>query len=425
MAHDSVEPMFGDDVQVQLDRSGDPPAAGAVRSRPFDANGEPDRADADRRTDLIARADRLHELIGRSMRELFALLVAIDRSRAWDDDGARDLVHWTQMRYGISAWKAHRWIDASYALEALPQTAHALETGELGADKVLELARFATPASEPSLLAWAETVSAGAIRRRAELEARRDPAASSDVDRERRCRWWLTDEGRRMELLAELPAADGALVADAIERAAAELPEIPGEDRAETVEARRADALVALCAGSRMSTGPHRASIRPRIVVHAPLDALVAADDQAGSAELTGEGPIGLHGGVIDGPVLRRLACDAEFQVLLEDAKGEPLRLGRAIREPTAALAKAVRARDRECRFPACGARRHTDVHHIVWWSRGGVTDVDNLVLLCSFHHRLVHEHGWGLRRTSSGVLHWIRSDGSRYRAGPSPPFGG
>src|SRR5687767_8169877 len=120
--------------------------------------------------DLVARADRLHELIGRSMRELFAVLVEIDRAEAWQDDGARDIAHWVQMRYGVSAWKAHRWIEAASALEALPQTARALAIGELGADKVVELIRFATPATEGSLLAWAEAVSAGAIRRRAELE---------------------------------------------------------------------------------------------------------------------------------------------------------------------------------------------------------------------------------------------------------------
>jgi hypothetical protein len=403
----TVEPMFGiaEDVEAELT---DPLSLGALDD------------------DLVAQADRLHELIGRSTRELFDVFVEIDRAGAWRDDGARDLAHWIQMRYGISAWKAHRWIEAASALEALPQISRALETGQLGVDKAVELTRFATPATEGTLLAWAEAVSAGAIRRRAELESQRRPEASSDVDRERRCRWWLTDEGRRLELMAELPAADGALIVDAIERTAAELPEMPGEDRAGTVEARRADALVALCAGTAMDRGSHRPSFRrrPRIVVHAQLEALRQPDRHASNAALVGEGMAGLHGGVIDGPTLGRLACDADFQVLLEDPSGEPLRLGRTVREPSAALARTVRARDRECRFPGCGARRHTDVHHVVWWSRGGTTDVENLVVLCSFHHRLVHEHGWGLRRTSFGVVRWIRPDGTRHRAGPAPPRG-
>jgi hypothetical protein len=89
--------------------------------------------------DLVARADRLHELIGRSTHELFAVFVEIDRAGSWRDDGARDMAHWVQMRYGISAWKAHRWVEAASALETLPETARALEVGRLGLDKVVEL----------------------------------------------------------------------------------------------------------------------------------------------------------------------------------------------------------------------------------------------------------------------------------------------
>ena len=60
---------------------------------------------------------------------------------------------------------------------------------------------------------------------------------------------------------------------------------------------------------------------------------------------------------------------------------------------------RQLKYRDRECTFPGCGARRFTQAHHIVWWERGGATDLDNLVLVCSFHHKLVHEYGWGLKR--------------------------
>jgi len=118
---------------------------------------------------------------------------------------------------------------------------------------------------------------------------------------------------------------------------------------------------------------------------------------------------------------VERLRCEAELQVVTTSSDGAPFRLGRTTRFPTMALSSAVRRRDRECRFPGCGARRFTEAHHIVWWSRGGTTDIDNLVLVCGFHHRLVHEHGWGLRR-DDGALRWTRPDGTRYRAGPSPP---
>src|SRR6266545_123163 len=73
---------------------------------------------------------------------------------------------------------------------------------------------------------------------------------------------------------------------------------------------------------------------------------------------------------------------------------------------------RQVRYRDVECRFPGCGARRFTQAHHVVWWGDGGTTDLDNLVLVCFFHHRLVHEHGWKLGRDEDGGVQWRRPDG-------------
>jgi hypothetical protein len=84
-------------------------------------------------------------------------------------------------------------------------------------------------------------------------------------------------------------------------------------------------------------------------------------------------------------------------------------------------MIRQVRYRDRECRFPGCGAKRFTEAHHIVWWRHGGRTDLDNLVLICSFHHRLVHEYGWSVERERDGSVRWRRPNGARYQAGPSP----
>jgi hypothetical protein len=106
---------------------------------------------------------------------------------------------------------------------------------------------------------------------------------------------------------------------------------------------------------------------------------------------------------------------------VLEDEDGEPLRLGRLSREPSASMMRLLRHRDGECRFPGCGTRRFTQAHHIVWWGDGGPTDLDNLILLCFFHHRLVHEHGWTVRRDESGAVSWTEPDGSPYQLGPAP----
>jgi len=69
-------------------------------------------------------------------------------------------------------------------------------------------------------------------------------------------------------------------------------------------------------------------------------------------------------------------------------------------------LRRALAARDRGCVFVGCDrAPAHCDGHHITSWLDGGPTDLDNLVLLCRVHHRLVHDGGWRLRRDDDGVV--------------------
>ena len=99
---------------------------------------------------LIEDADALHGAISRFQRNLFALIAKIDRRGLWRHDGARDMSHWLWMRYGLSSWKAGRWIQAAHALESLPRISEAFASGMLGVDKVVELCRFATPETEGS-----------------------------------------------------------------------------------------------------------------------------------------------------------------------------------------------------------------------------------------------------------------------------------
>lgn len=107
---------------------------------------------------------------------------------------------------------------------------------------------------------------------------------------------------------------------------------------------------------------------------------------------------------------------------MVEDGAREPIGLGRLSREPSPSMMRQLRYRDFGCRFPGCGTRRFVQAHHIVWWRHGGRTDLDNLLLICLFHHRLVHEHGWVVRRDPDGGVRWLHPDGSPYRAGPAPP---
>ena len=359
--------------------------------------------------ELVHAVDTAHRETSKIQRAMLGAIAEMDRLEIWRGSGARDMAQWLAFRQGISQWKARRWIAAGYALEHLTDLARALSTGELGIDKVVELARFASFESEAGLIRWAKFVSCAAVRRRADLEVRRGIEDVREAERSRFLRWWHADDGNRLGLEAELPAAQGAIVATALQRIADTIPAMPGEEDPSYVEARRADALVAVCS-SRLAddADPDRATV----VVHARLGDLAASN---GSAEIG-------DGGRIHPETARRLLCDGRVQTVVEDQRGEPLRLGRLTREPSASMMRLLRHRDGECRFPGCGARRFTQAHHIVWWGDGGSTDLDNLILLCFFHHRLVHEHGWAVRRGPSGGLRWIEPDGSIYRIPPSAP---
>jgi hypothetical protein len=359
---------------------------------------------------LILSIDARHARMCADAREVLRLVADADRSGAWEGSGARDTAHWLAMRLGISEWKARRWVVAAHALEGLPQLSASLESGELGIDKVVELARFATPTDESQLIRWARGVSCGAIRRRGDVVARRAIADEREVERTRFCSWWIFDEGRRFVLEAELPAAQGVIVARALEGLAAEIPAVPGEAVPYPAEARRADALVAL-ASARLAED---ADVdRSTMTVHVPLEALVSG---GGGCETDGGVPIHVE-------TARRLLCTSRIQTVVEDRAGDVVAVGRLRADPPAWMVRQLRYRDRECRFPGCGARRFLQAHHVIWRSRSGRTELTNLVLICFFHHRQVHEGGWSVHRSRDGTVRWLGPDGRRYEAGPAPPM--
>jgi hypothetical protein len=129
---------------------------------------------------------------------------------------------------------------------------------------------------------------------------------------------------------------------------------------------------------------------------------------------------------VEDGPAvskaaLQRIACDAVWSWISHHANGDVLNVGRRRREPTPAIRRALRERDKcRCRFPGCH-RRATQAHHIRWWIYDGDTSLDNLISLCGYHHRLIHQHGYQIATPAPGVFTFYRPDGQQIP--PSPPL--
>ena len=98
-----------------------------------------------------------------------------------------------------------------------------------------------------------------------------------------------------------------------------------------------------------------------------------------------------------------RIACDATIsRVLLADSM--VIDVGRATRVNSAPRRRALGVRDRGCRFTGCDRTANWSTpHHIEFWSKGGQNNIANEVLLCHYHHRLVHEGGWQVIKVGRG----------------------
>lgn len=399
----------------------------------------------DRRT-LASELEReLTELAGHlnaAHHRFLSLLWRFDRANGWHGAGILSCAHWLNWKCGIDQGAAREKIRVAHALDALPRIGAAMAAGELSYSKVRALTRVATPATEETLLMIARHGTAAHVERVVRGFRRAQHAAELAREArqfETRSVSWYHDDDGSLVLKARLPAEGGAVLIRALEsacladrpgRVSAETPEgsIPdGIDHAAGADAtssdtpaatfaqRRADAL-GVIAESFLKTGP--ASLgggeRHQVIVH--VDATTLASVEPGRCELEG-------GPAIAAQTARRLACDASRITVREDARGEPLDVGRRTRTIPAAIGRALRIRDQGCRFPGCTHTRFVDGHHIEHWADGGATRLSNLVLLCRRHHRLVHEGGVTVTRLDDGALRFRRPDGTRLD--DHPPLSG
>jgi 5-methylcytosine-specific restriction protein A len=133
------------------------------------------------------------------------------------------------------------------------------------------------------------------------------------------------------------------------------------------------------------------------------------------------------HTGPTSAATARRITCDAAVMRVVMAGPSQPLDVGRRTKIVSPALRRAVIVRDRICRFPGCG-RPHTwcDAHHVRHWADGGVTSLENLLLLCRPHHRAVHRPRGFTVGLQEGRPVFRRPDGSVLEAaggeGRAPP---
>ena len=363
--------------------------------------------------ELVEVIDQMHGISNASTAMLLAALIEFDQRDGWRVDGAWSTAMWLQMRHGMSRSSAARFVRVARGLVFCPQLASLFQAGKLSFDQLV-------PAVDLVAYGWGDdtAVAADAVGRTAwELkklaqEAKRvslEEALERQKQRYLRIRWDRDEGGARVD--GWLPDADAKVVETALRRGADSQPDDPEDGRRYRNE-RMADALVDLCsAGLAADADPDRATV----VVHVDAHALAGDNHSLDLASLE-------LGPVIAMATVHRLACDGRCQVVVDDLFGRTVEVAKTVHTPPRWLRRRVLHRDGACRWAGCERTALLHVHHIKWWTRDrGPTEEANLVALCPFHHRLVHEGGWEIEGNPLARLTFIRPDGHRITAGPPP----
>jgi hypothetical protein len=291
----------------------------------------------------------------------------------------------------------------------------ALSRGEISYAKARALTRVATPVNETRLCELAMAATGAQLERicrrfrRATGELAGVPGADGEDERAVRVR--PTASGMlRIEVTLDPDEADLVLLAidkvrETLSGGAAAPVSVTEATRDVSAETRpvpsRADAVVLLAEQALSGEGSTNESGavasgggRHQVFIH--LDRSLVGP--------AGEWDVFLDDGTRLSPeAFRRVSCDAALVGAVEGAGGAVLDIGRRSRVIPPAIRRALWLRDRGCRFPGCANRRFVHGHHIRHWAHGGETSLENLVMLCGFHHRLVHEGGFAVIPGATG----------------------
>jgi hypothetical protein len=287
-------------------------------------------------------------------------------------------------------------------IESLPKVAEALRSGEIGYQPLAvichlneQLAEKGDRVVEEDWVGYAQIFDVRKLRDLAAITRHVvDPdgfVKDANEDFEER-RLHISQSGSLFIIDGVLDPEGGAALKSAID--ALSKRHAPDDER--TPRQRRADALTEIVFHA-MDEGklPRRNGVRPHITVTTTLEGL-KGELGAPASQLE-------HGMPISSITVQRLACDGCLsRVLMADS--QVIDVGRATRSVSAPQKRALRTRDKHCKFPGCDRPvSWTNPHHIEFWSRGGPTKLSNLVSLCYFHHRCVHEGGWQVVKAAHG----------------------
>jgi hypothetical protein len=360
--------------------------------------------------DLAQEIATLSAHLDAATHRLLECIRGFDESGGWHEQGAVSCAHWLSWRVGWDPSTARERVRVARALGKLPAIDEALRSGSLSYAKVRALTRVAAPGNEALLLNMALLATGAQLERLCRGYRNVVEGRSAQMPEERSVHRRQLPGGKvKLELVLEADEAD--LVLRALDRArevhteqAAEAalaapsdrsPRDGGDVSAETPWPSRVDGMVKL-AESFLVGNPVTGTggERFQVVVHLDQEVLGPDGTLAGTLE---------DGTRVPAEALRRVACDCGLVAVHDD--GQALNIGRRARSIPPAIRRALMLRDHGCAFPGCTHTRFLHAHHVEHWLHGGETSVQNCVLVCSFHHHLVHEGGWTITISADGAF--------------------
>ena len=341
--------------------------------------------------DVVRPKDRLEELFAELSElagqrnaidgRLVDIVAEIDRDGLNGLTGARSVAALMAWKLGTSPRNADTLVAVAERCGELPRCTDALREGRLSLDQVGVIAERAGTGSDEHYAQLAQYATVTQLRTAITLEPRPDPAPPTRPDRcitttgdARTTTWRIRlPHLEAAKFAAALASHRDALVADwtgdhdNAGGAADQTPPMPN-----TVDAFLS--LVEVGWDTDVARRPH--GQHTTVIAHLDLDTTTAA----------------LHlGPLLTDADRQYLLCDATCEVWFE-REGRPIGHGRTTRTVNRRLRRALEHRDRCCVVPGCGATRGLHAHHLIHWEHGGPTELDNLALVCPFHHRAHHQ---------------------------------
>lgn len=312
------------------------------------------------------------------------------------------LASWLARNLGLGYGAAREKVRTARALGHLPLLDAAFRDGKLSYSKVRAVTRVATAHNEAELLMIAHRSNADEVERvvrRMKQHERLDDVQAMLRQRSLTYAW---DDDGSLVVKARLTPEQGAIWLKALEKAEADFE---SDDEFDVVHADAMTQALEESLNDRPKTS--RTSERFQVVIHVPAGTLCHPNQSTTeSTTPSGTGPVAAaieNGPLLHPETVKRLTCDGALVSMLENESGKVLNVGRRTRTIPSAIRRALQARDSQCQFPDCSHTKYLDGHHIVHWSHGGETKLDNLVLLCRRHHRYVHEQGYSVSQSKAG----------------------